>query len=205
MKCPKCGIELVRGEKVCWQCYTPLEGPGPGRPAGPAGTPTAPRRAARKRKPWLAPVVAAVVILAGVGGGLYYRSEYTGPKGCARAYCAAIEKGDTKAISALVSSKDKRGVFGQVSRQLATAAVQHDKDVAVKAVVTEVQQTGDTAQAKVRITMTRKNLSKTLTDTQPLVMVREPGGWRLDMQATMRAQLEAMGISLDQLKDFPQP
>ena len=192
MKCPKCGTEVVAGEKVCWQCYTSLQAGGPAQPQAPA----APRRAARARKPWVA-IAAAAVVVAAAAAGIYYWKQSTGPAACARAYCAAVEKNDTQAIARLMSAKDRRGVFGR----MATAAPPGGRGgPRVKAVVKEVSQTGDTARAELQVSVGRGGRIADMS--QPLLMVKEADGWRVDMEATAREQLKAMGLSPELLEQL---
>jgi hypothetical protein len=195
MKCPKCGTEVVAGEKACWQCFTPLQAPGAAQPQAPA----APRRVGRARKPWI-PFAAAVVVLAAAAAGLYYWRQSTGPAACARAYCAAVEKNDAQAITKLMSAKDRRGIFGRMASMTPPGGGGRGGPK-VKAVVKQVSQTGNTARAEIHVSMGTGRRSAEMA--QPLLMVKETDGWRIDMEATFKEQLRAMGISPETLEGFP--
>ena len=187
MKCPKCGAESVKGEKTCWQCYTPLDASAQGRqPASGPAQVDAPgvRRGSRSR---LFAILGAIILLAAAGGGYYYWSEYTGPKGCARAYCAAVEKRDRTAGYALLTEGGKRLVDGGTMPAIPPLPGGDKATLAIQ----EVTRTGDKAQAKVT-TSTGAGASRTMTVT--LMMVKESSGWRVDMMETMKALASAYGL-----------
>ena len=195
MKCPKCGTEVVASENACWQCFTPLQSPGAAQPQAPA----APRRAAPARKPWVLLVAAAVVVVAAAAG-VYYWMRSTGPGACARAYCAAVENNDTQAITKLMTAKDRRGVFGRMA-SMAPSGGRGRGGPRVKAEVKQISQTGNTARAEIQVSVGGGRRSADMT--QPLLMVKESDGWRVDMEGTFKEQLKAMGISPEMLEGLP--
>lgn len=187
MKCPKCGAESVKGEKTCWQCYTPLDASAQSRQSA-----TGPRQAVappvkRGSTSRLFAILAAVLVLAAAGGGYYYWSEYTGPKGCARAYCAAVQNRDQTAGYALLTEGSKRLVDGGTMPAIPPLPGGDKATLAIQ----EVTQTGDKAQAKVTAS-TGADASRTMTVT--LMMVKESSGWRVDMMETMKALASAYGL-----------
>jgi len=65
-----------------------------------------------------------------------------------------------------------------------------------KAEVKEVKRSGATARAKVAMTYTmgKSDGSMTMTMTMPLIMVKESGGWRVDMEKSDKAAMESTDI-----------
>ena len=131
-------------------------------------------------------------MLAAAGGGYYYWSEYTGPKGCARAYCAAVQNRDQTAGYALLTEGSKRLVDGGMMSAIPPLPGGDKATLTIQ----EVTQTGDKAQAKVTASTgagdgaSASNRGMTVT----LMMVKESSGWRVDMMETMRALASAYGL-----------
>jgi len=197
MKCPKCGAECVPAEKQCWQCYTLLVGPAASQ-AAPPPSPTAHPPTRRAQPKVLMPaVILAVIILAAAGA--WYGYSHTGARGCARAFCAAIDGQDMKALQALLASKDRQLMGPAVAAGM--SAGRKFSGFATKSKVESLRVTGDTAEAIIKITPRgREGGNSGASTTMPLAMVKEADGWRVDFMATMRKQFEALGLSPDALK-----
>jgi uncharacterized membrane protein YvbJ len=203
VKCPKCGTEVVKGEKACWQCYTPLEGDGAQQPAGAphvsaAKASPAPRRSGGRK---LAVAIAVVVLAA--GGGVFYYTQYMSPAACARAFCSAIERGDAKAMYAQLSAEDRKDATAEDMEPMMDAMKQEN---APKVTITlqEVTREGAIARAKVAYAMKMGEGPNAMdfSTTMPLIMVREGMSWRVSMKKTSEEQMKAMGITPDM---FDQP
>lgn len=203
MKCPKCGIEVVKGEKTCWQCYTPLDGSGAAQQPGAAPQVSSARAAAavRKSRSRRVPIaIAAIVVVAAVGGYFYY-SQYLSPAACARAFCSAIERGDSKAMHAVLSSADRKQASPEDLKSM-LSTVNGKDGPKVKMAVQEVTRDGAIARAKIAYTMSMGGGTNapSFSMTSPLVMVREGVAWRVSMSKTTEEQMKAMGITEDMFK-----
>lgn len=140
----------------------------------------------------LAVLAVVIAALGAAGGGYYYWSEFMGPKGCARAFCQALAKGDGKALYGLLSSADRENTTQQ-EVQAAFSMFGGEEGPSIEALVKEVTRSGRSARAKVALTtsMGRSEDAMSFTMTMPLIMVRERGGWRVDMAKSQQAAMES--------------
>lgn len=201
MKCSKCGAELVKSEKTCWQCYTPVAAAAEGQPA-PARAVTPSLRRTGSKSTFVALTGLALVLA--VGGGYYYYSQYygsdsSGPRACAEAFCAAMEKGDASATYALLAASNRQKCTEQ---QWAEFAIMSKKGVnsaiTEKPVIKEVTRSGKSARADGTVTTTTTlfwpdgHTSSTSSDAPlVLVMARESDGWRVDWTATEHTAIQS--------------
>lgn len=190
MKCPKCGTELARGEKTCWQCYAPVEAAGEGQQVTVKHARAGRSAQPRSRVLSLLPVI---VVLAAGGGGYYWWSQHTGPAACARAYCSAMEEKDGNALRAVLSSGSQEYADWMMPLP--------GMDMNIQLEVASVTRSGDSATARIRQSFKMgkgPDATETIT-TSPLMLVKEPGGWRVDMQETAEAQMQSMRESMKDL------
>ena len=205
MKCPKCGIEVVKGEKACWQCYAPLDGSGAARQPGAAPQVSAarPSAAARKSGSRRLPIAIVALLVLAAGGGYFYYSQYLSPVACARAFCSALERGDGKAFHALLTSEDRKQASPQEIESM-MAMMNSDGGVKLKMTVKDVSRDGSGARANVsyEMSMGGGGNAPSFSMTVPLMMVREGIGWRVSMEKTTEEQMKSMRMSQDM---FTQP
>ncbi|UCH35030.1 MAG: zinc ribbon domain-containing protein [Armatimonadota bacterium] len=190
MKCPKCGTEIVRGEKTCWQCYTPLEGAAQGE--GPASAVAASPRNARvgARAGSRAPLaIAVILVLVAGGGGYYYWSQYTGPAACARAYCAALQEQDAKALRSVLTSESRE--YAEMA-MMSTGSMPAAGNLRVQ--FCGVKRSGQTAKARIAtsFTMGKGEDAPEMRQTAPIVLVKGSDGWQVDMRKTQELQMRVM-------------
>ena len=201
MKCPKCGAELLKSEKACWQCYTPVAAAAQGQAApAPAATPSS--RRTRSMSTFVA--LAGLVVVLAVGGGYYYYSQYygsdpSGPRACAATFCAAMEKGDAAATYALLASSNRQKCTEQQWAEFAIISKKGvNSAITVKPVLKEATRSGKTARADGTVTTTTTlfwpdgHATSTSTDSPlVLVMVKESDAWRVDWSATEHAAVRS--------------
>lgn len=206
MKCPRCGSENAEGRAVCWKCYAFLTGPSrealekeAARPES-APPPRARERPARAGPSPLPRIVAAVVLLAIAGGGLWWYFLYlpNHPENVALGYVGAREEAARegkvypRAALPFLCKKDRAVLeiiikkFGESGPAAAGAAVKElaaAGKVTIKHKVESVSREGGRAVVKVRTSSGKKG--ETLrTWTDPYVLVKEDGKWKIDQDAT---------------------
>ena len=205
MKCPKCGIEVVKGEKACWQCFTPLDGSGAAQQPGAAPQVSAarPSAAARKSGSRRLPIAIVAILVLAAGGGYFYYSQYLSPAACARAFCSAVERGDGKALHALLTSEERKQASPE-QIESTMAAMKSNADMKLKMTVKDVSRDGSGARANVsyEMSMSGGQNAPSFSMTAPLMMVREGVGWRVSMEKTTAEQMKSMRMSQDM---FTQP
>jgi len=135
-------------------------------------------------------LVAVIVLLAG-GGGYYYWAQYTGPAACARAFCAAMEKGDGKGMAALVTADSKS------SAEMPTGTFSPPAGMNVRVEFQNVKRSGATAKARIRTSfkLGKGEDASEMSTTSPLLLVKESGAWRVDPMKTAELQMRSMGMA----------
>lgn len=135
-------------------------------------------------------LVAVIVLFAG-GGGYYYWAQYTGPAACARAFCAAMQKGDGKGMAALVTADSKS------SAEMPTGTFSPPAGMNVRVEFQSVKRSGATAKARIRTSfkLGKGEDASEMSTTSPLLLVKESGAWRVDPMKTAEFQMRSMGMA----------
>lgn len=173
IRCPNCGTEVALVDTICWRCYRRL--PPPPRPQ-----PAPARR--RRSSGFPATTLAVTVLIAGLG--LYLWHVRSSPTAALTAFLRAQASGDVKAMYELMSLRSRDLMAPEA---LVEQAQRRGRENAY--VVRSVKREEGGAEITVEVI-----LAGAAAGAAPVLwhahMVREQGGWRMDM---VRTDPEALG------------
>jgi hypothetical protein len=170
-QCPHCRTEVAATDRVCWHCYRALPAPAP-----PTPVPTHHRR----RRVSTTPIIAGLLIVA-LGG--YFWHVRSSPTTALMAYLRAQQSGDVKTAYRLLSVRSR-----EMIRPEDMATREGESKSGPVFVVRDVEHQNGSAKITLDATATPADGSATSTMTCCMYMVREEGGWRVDMVRTSQAQ-----------------
>lgn len=174
-KCPNCGIEVAATDQVCWRCYRSLPEPTPPPPAP------------RQRRRWQLPVspLLAGALVAAVG--MYFWHVHSSPTTALMAFLRAEAAGDVKRAYELLSVRSREMV-----RPEALAEAKQPRQARAPMptyVVREVKRDNGSAQITLEVIAAAPNGQAPTKSTCCMYVVREGGGWKVDMVRTSQEQV----------------
>jgi len=171
-QCPNCGTEVASSDQVCWRCYRSLPPPTPPQPQ-----PSRPRR--RKRVPVSALLLGAVIFV--LGGYLWY--VWSSPTTALVAYLRAEQARDVKTAYRLLSVRSQKMIRPEELTRSRRA-----RDSALVFAVRSVEREDSSAKVTLEVSAVTANSIAPPRSTYTMYMVREGGGWKVDMVRTSQVQ-----------------